>query len=66
MKRPEDTVQSEELTEEEQQMLDELLEAHNDTFRKDEVIPEARVPEIKPNGTDSEKDDKAANSEVYI
>lgn len=53
-KRQEDCIQSEELTEDEQLMLQEILEAHRDTFQKHDEITQSRVPEIKTNGLASE------------
>jgi hypothetical protein len=47
--RQEDCIQSEELTEDEQLMLQEILEAHRDTFQKQEEKTPSRVPEIKTN-----------------
>lgn len=53
-KRSEDGTQLEELTEDEQAMLQEILEAHNETFQKQEEATPSRVPEIKTNGIKSE------------
>ena len=54
-KRQEDCIQSEELTEDEQLMLQEILEAHRDTFQKQDEKTPSRVPEIKTNGLASER-----------
>ncbi|XP_063412811.1 retinoic acid receptor beta-like isoform X1 [Mytilus trossulus] len=55
VKRPEEFTQSEELTDDEQLMLQEILDAHNDTFHKQSETSLSRVPVIKTNGVDAEK-----------
>lgn len=67
MKRPEEFTQSEELTDDEQLMLQEILDAHNDTFHKQSETSLSRVPVIKTNGVDAEKaEDKEVISYLKI